>query len=74
MPTYLYQTIPTTPDTPTRRFEVRQSIQDPPLTTDPETGEPVQRVITGGRGPLTTPTGGVEPTLTGGCGPNCGCH
>lgn len=67
MPTYLYQTLPTTPDAPVRRFEVRQSISEAPLTVDPETGAPVERVITGGRGPLTTPTGGVEPTV-GGCG------
>jgi hypothetical protein len=53
---------------------VKQSISEPPLTHDPESGEPVERVITGGRGPLTTITGGVEPTVSGGCGPSCGCH
>jgi putative FmdB family regulatory protein len=44
MPTYVY-----------RRedgslFEVFQSITDDPLTEDPETGQKVQRVITGGAG------------------------
>jgi hypothetical protein len=74
MPTYLYQTLPTTPGATPRRFEVKQSISEPPLTHAPESGEPVERVITGGRGPLTTITGGVEPTVSGGCGPSCGCH
>lgn len=74
MPTYTYQTLPSTPDAVPRRFEVKQSISDAPLTHDPSSGEPVERVITGGRGPLTTITGGSEPTVTGGCGPSCGCH
>ena len=74
MPTYLYQTLPTTPGATTRRFEVKQSISEAPLTHDPDSGEPVERVITGGRGPLTTIAGGVEPTVRGGCGPSCACH
>ncbi|MBP6442749.1 MAG: hypothetical protein KA267_01895 [Gemmatimonadales bacterium] len=53
---------------------MKQSISEPPLTHDPVSGEPVERVITGGRGPLTPITGGTEPTVTGGCGPSCGCH
>lgn len=73
MPTYTYETRPIDQATPRRRFELRQSISDPALDVDPETGEPVERVITGGQAPLTTPTGGVEPTITGGCGPRCGC-
>lgn len=48
-------------------FEVQQSINDPVLVSDPESGEPVERVITGGRGPLITPTGGSEPAVGGGC-------
>lgn len=74
MPTYLYQTIGTDPNAVTRRFELRQAMSEPALKHDPETGEPVERVITGGLGPLTTPTGGEEPTISGGCGPRCGCH
>jgi len=74
MPTYVYQTIPTEPGRAPRRFEMRQAISEAPLLTDPETGDPVERVITGGRGPLVAPTGGTEPTVTGGCGPSCGCH
>jgi hypothetical protein len=74
MPTYIYRTIPSRPDMPVRQFELRQPMSAPPLTTDPETGEPVERVITGGLAPLTTPRGGEEPTISGGCGPTCGCH
>jgi hypothetical protein len=48
MPTYIYET--TDPKKPVRRFEVRQSMKDAPLTKDPETGESVRRVISGGLG------------------------
>lgn len=44
MPTYEYRR----PDGTT--FEVFQKISDAPLTEDPETGVPVQRVISGGAG------------------------
>ena len=50
MPTYVYETIPTKPDEQPRRFEVQQKMSDPALTTDPQTGEPVRRIITGGSG------------------------
>lgn len=53
MATYVYETIPTNPDEQPRRFEVQQRMSDPPLKTDPETGEPVQRVIVGGSGLVT---------------------
>jgi hypothetical protein len=74
VPTYIYRTIPGNPSAPSRRFEIRQAMSESPLTHDPETGEPVERVITGGLPPLTAPTGGEEPTISGGCGPTCGCH
>lgn len=51
MPTYIYET--TDPKKPVRRFEVRQSMKDAPLTTDPETGERVRRVISGGLDPMS---------------------
>ena len=44
MPTYVYRR----PDGTT--FDVFQKISDPALTEDPQTGEPVQRVISGGAG------------------------
>ena len=44
MPTYVYRR----PDGTT--FEAFQKMSAPPLTEDPETGVPVQRVISGGAG------------------------
>jgi predicted nucleic acid-binding Zn ribbon protein len=61
MPTYVYETTDATK--PVRRFEVKQSIHDEPLRVDPETGEAVRRVISGGysvlvRGRSTGPSVG----------------
>jgi len=44
MPFYEYEVV--RPDgKPGRRFTVRQRMSDPPLEVDPETGEPVRRLI-----------------------------
>jgi len=53
MATYVYETIPANSQEQPRRFEVRQKMSDPPLKTDPQTGEPVRRIITGGSGLVT---------------------
>ncbi|HXJ61090.1 MAG TPA: zinc ribbon domain-containing protein [Verrucomicrobiae bacterium] len=53
MATYVYETIPKDPKQKPRRFEVQQKMSDAPLTVDPETGEPVRRVIIGGSGWVT---------------------
>lgn len=50
MPTYVYETIPANPNTEPRRFELTQRMTDDPLVTDPQSGEPVRRIITGGIG------------------------
>ena len=50
MPTYVYET--TDPTRPIRRFEVKQSFGEKPLLLDPETGELLRRVISGGYGVL----------------------
>lgn len=74
MPTYVYETIPAEGGSPVRRFEVTQRMSDDPLTEDPETGEPVRRVITGGVG-LVSGDGGGTPAHTHGpgcCGGGCG--
>ncbi|GBD33232.1 Ribonuclease VapC32 [bacterium HR33] len=68
MPTYVYETIPTDPHASSSRFEVRQAMDEPPLTTDPETGAPVRRVISGG---LVTLTKKGEASQ-GAAGPECG--
>lgn len=73
--TYVYET--TDPKKPVRRFEVTQSMKDEPLRTDPKTGEPIRRVITGGSGVLV-PGSSAGPSVgsvgSHGCGPGCGCH
>ena len=43
MPTYIYET--TDPTKPIRNFEIKQSVHDEPLTSDPETGEAARRII-----------------------------
>ncbi|MCU0620550.1 MAG: zinc ribbon domain-containing protein [Gemmatimonadales bacterium] len=69
MPTYTYQTAAG------RRFEVRQAMSDAPLTHDPDTGEAVERVISGGAGLLTSRESAKvgEPAQGGGCGGGCAC-
>jgi len=79
MATYLYETIPSKKGEDPQTFEVQQSMKDAPLTTHPQTGVPVRRVITGGFGfvskggsaPAPAPQ---RPTSGGGCGSGCGCH
>jgi hypothetical protein len=54
MPTYVYESIPPDGRVP-ERFEVTQSMNDAPLTTHPETGDPVRRIVTGGLGIMGKP-------------------
>jgi hypothetical protein len=53
MATYVYETIHKNPKEKPRRFEVEQKMSDPPLKVDPESGQPVKRVIVGGSGVVT---------------------
>jgi predicted nucleic acid-binding Zn ribbon protein len=46
VPTYIYETTDSTK--PIRNFEVKQSVHDDPLKSDPETGEAVRRIISAG--------------------------
>lgn len=46
MPIYIYKREDGT------TFEVRQSMNDDPLTEDPDDGQPIRRVITGGKASL----------------------
>jgi hypothetical protein len=49
-------------------------MNDAPLTSDPETGEPVRRVISGGYGFIEKGKPGAIPKSGGSCGSGCGCH
>lgn len=44
MLTYVYETLPRAGKT-VRRYEIRQSIKEAPLTKHPTTGEPIRRCI-----------------------------
>lgn len=71
MPVYVYETTGEKP----RRFELKQGMNDAPLTRDPETGEPVRRVISGGFGFIEKAKQGAAPSGGGhSCGSGCGCH
>ena len=72
--TYLYETIPAHEDGEIKHYEIKQSANDAPLTTHPETGEPIRRVILGGWGLLMTkpPSTGAGSQGSCGCGPG-GC-
>jgi predicted nucleic acid-binding Zn ribbon protein len=75
MATYTYETIPQTEGEAPKRFEIKQSMRDTALTSHPETGVPVRRVITGGAGLMGV--GQTAPVSSGGgghCGTGCGCH
>lgn len=69
MPTYVYETIPQNDTEQPEFFEVKQSMQDPPLTKHPESGKPVRRVILGGYGVMKS-GGSAKERGEGGCG--CG--
>ena len=76
MTTYIYETVPDSPDFPVRRFEVKQGMNDSPLTRDPETGQRIRRVIAGGLGVIVTGARatGTHPSSGSRCGTgHCGC-
>jgi predicted nucleic acid-binding Zn ribbon protein len=73
MATYIYETVPDSPEVPVRRFEIKQSMKEAPLTKDPQTGQKVRRVIAGGFGFMTgarSPVKSVKTTCGSG---RCGC-
>ncbi len=50
MPTYIYETVSKDPAVVPERFEIEQRMSAAALTVHPESGVPIQRVITGGAG------------------------
>lgn len=69
MPTYAYETIPQQPGEASERFEVKQSMRDEALKTQPGTERPVRRIISGGlaipkkmSGSVASPDGDCCPT------------
>jgi len=75
MPIYVYETIPQSEVEKPRRFEVKQSMKDAPLTRHPDTGDAVRRVISGGAGLMGMSKAASGTASSGGsCGTGCGCH
>jgi len=74
MTTYLYETIPQMPGEEPRRFEIKHSMPDQPLTRHPDTGEPVRRVVLGGYGIKSSAKPSPRKPAGHCCGGNCGCH
>ena len=76
MTTYVYETIPQKAGEKPRYHEIKQSMNAAPLTTHPETGEPIRRVVLGGFGVLFSGKSGSQSPSAGAssCGPSCGCH
>jgi predicted nucleic acid-binding Zn ribbon protein len=74
MATYIYETVPDSPDVPVRRFEIKQSMKDAALAHDPETGQKVRRVIAGGIGIMTGARSSSLQSAKSTCGTGrCGC-
>lgn len=74
MATYIYETLPRAAGETPRRFEMVQSMKDPPLQAHPATGEPVRRVITGGYGLMGVTEKSPAAAPLAPCAPGCACH
>jgi len=78
MATYVYETIPQSPDEQPCRYEIKQSMNDRPLTRHPESGAAIRRIILGGFGIMGTakPQPAKRPPSGSGgcCGGGCHCH
>lgn len=70
MPIYVYETIPRNPGEKPLFFEALQNFTDEPLTTHPDTGEPIRRVLLGSFGVLSSnkSSGGDGSSCCGGSG------
>jgi predicted nucleic acid-binding Zn ribbon protein len=81
MPIYVYETVPASAGETAERFELRQSMSEAPLTTHPESGRPVRRVLSGGLVTFTHGASGdsaacglpASAAASMGCGSGCGC-
>ena len=74
MATYVYETVPQRAGDQPRRFEVVQSMKDAPLTRDPDTGDPVRRIVSGGYGLMGVGAAKKPEARPAPCSPGCACH
>ena len=68
MTTYVYETIPEQAGQKPTYYEIKQGMNDVPLTQHPETGGPIRRVVLGGFGILKSSTKSQPAPPDGGCG------
>ncbi len=73
MTTYVYESIPSKAGAKPRYFEIKQSMNDAPLTKHPETGEPIRRVVLGGFGTLSSKSAKRSAGAGCGCAPGRCC-
>jgi predicted nucleic acid-binding Zn ribbon protein len=71
MTTYVYESIPSKPGQKPHYYEIKQNMNANPLTSHPETGELIRRVVLGGFGVLSGKS--ADSGSGGGCcsGPGC---
>ncbi len=67
MTTHVYETIPQKAGEKPRYHEIKQRMNDAPLSQHPDTGEPIRRVVLGGFGTLSS------KAAKSGSGSGCGC-
>ena len=72
MTTYVYEPIHQPGGGKPRYYEIRQKMDDQPLTKHPETGEPIRRVVLGGFGTLSS-RGSADSGSGCGCKPGTCC-
>ncbi|MEX2043827.1 MAG: zinc ribbon domain-containing protein [Opitutus sp.] len=73
MTTYVYETIPSKAGDKPQYIEIKQSMNDKPLTTHPDSGEAIRRVVLGGYGVLSSSQKKSSPDAGGGCCGGSGC-
>ena len=73
MTTYVYETIEVKSGGKPRYFEIKQNMNDKPLTKHPETGEPIRRVVLGGFGTLSSKAAKSSSGSSCGCAPGSCC-
>lgn len=72
MTTHVYEPIHQKAGGKPRCYEIKQKMDDKPLTKHPETGEPIRRVVLGGFGTLSS-KGSVDSSFSCGCEPGSCC-
>ena len=72
MTTYVYEPIHQNAGQKPQYYEIKQNMNDKPLTKHPETGEPIRRVVLGGFGTLSS-KGSADSGSACGCKPGSCC-